>query len=216
MKILTHGEVTLVDSMGNDLSVVQGARISNGAALPEWRDGSDDKLIRFLAEHGHTSPFEHVTLKFYVKAPIFVLREWMRHRTLSYNEMSARYTKLRPEFWLPDKVRIPDPRNKQSSVEVDGQLESVHTRMTRAYDVAWYEYEEMLLHGVAREMARSVLPVGIYSEMIVSGNLLNWMRFYKLRATAEAQQEIRAYAYAIGDLIGAVAPESYAALRRNL
>ena len=216
MKVLNLGELTLVDSMGSDLSVVQGARISNGAALPEWRDGSDEKLIRFLAEHKHTSPFEHVTASFYVKAPIFVFREWMRHRTLSYNEMSGRYKKLKPEFFFPDKVRIPDPANRQGSVEVDSGLFALDANYSLAYDAAWTSYETMLEHGVARELARAVLPVGIYSEMIVTGNLLNWAKFWKLRVSPDAQLEIRKYAEAIGDELDKIAPLSFAALRYNL
>lgn len=216
MRVLNLGELTLVDSMGSDLSVVQGARISNGAAMPEWRGASDEKLIRFLAENHHTSPFEHVTAKFYVKAPIFVFREWMRHRTLSYNEMSGRYKKLRPEFFYPEKVRIPNPDNRQGSIEVDSGMPALMDHMDKAYAVAWQEYEEMLLHGFARELARSVLPVGIYSEMIVTGNLLNWMKFYKLRSSMDAQQEIRMYADAIGEELTKIAPLSFAALRYNL
>lgn len=216
MKVLNLGELTLVDSMGNDLSVVRAARISNGAVLPDWRTTADEKLIRYLAEHKHTSPFEHVTAQFYVKAPIFVIREWMRHRTLSYNEISARYKKMKPEFFYPKKVRIPDPANKQGSIEVDSGIFALEAQYATAYDSATRAYNHMIEHGVARELARAVLPVGTYSEMYVTGNLLNWMKFYKLRSSMDAQQEIRQYADAIGSELEKIAPISVAALRYNL
>lgn len=216
MKVLNLGELTLVDSMGSDASTVRAARISNGASMPAWRDTADPKLIRFLAEHHHTSPFEHITATFYVKAPIFVIREWMRHRTLSYNEISGRYTKLKTEFFYPDKVRIPDPANKQGSIEVDGGLFALDAQYSTAYDAAAKAYSHMLEHGVARELARSVLPVGTYSEMYATGNLLNWMKFYKLRSSPDAQKEIRDYADAVIVELEKIAPLSVAALRYNL
>ncbi len=218
MKILNAGVLDLVKFAGEDIDVVQAARISNGAALPDWRGAPDEHLIDFLAENEHTSPFEHAWFKFYVKAPIFVLREWMRHRTLSYNEMSGRYRKLRPEFWYPENPRIPDPDNKQSSIEVTGDLPLrfiTNTHMTEAYEKAWYDYEGMIAQGVAREVARAVLPVGIYSEMIVSGNFLNWWKFYRLRSQPAAQLEIRKYAEAIGDILAYHMPLAFTALRKE-
>lgn len=216
MKVLNAGSLELADWMGSDLSVARAARISNGAVMPEWRGEPDERLIRYLAEHHHTSPFEHVVASFFVKAPIFVLREWMRHRTLSYNEMSARYRQLEPEFFYPDKVRIADPRNKQGSIEVDSGLAALWANYQNAYDAAWDSYEQMLQHGVARELARSVLPVGIYSEMLVTGNLLNWMRFVKLRRSMDAQQEIREYANGVAEILAERVPLSQAALAANL
>lgn len=211
MRVLDKGELTLVDFMGSDLSVVQGARISNGAAMPDWRGAPDEKLIRFLAKNGHMSPFEHAVFKFYVKAPIFVVREWQRHRTFSYNERSGRYKEFDAEFYYPAGWRKPDPQNKQSSVytganEVFDALYSVS--VLRSFK----EYKRLLDEGVAREMARMVLPLSLYTEFIVTGNFRNWMHFLELRNTHEAQYEIRAYAQAIAGVLKEKMPISYDAL----
>lgn len=210
MKVLNNGGIALVEHMGSDHRIVQAARISNGAALPEWRGAADERLIRFLVEHDHMTPFEHATFTFYVKAPIFVIREWMRHRTFSYNEMSARYKQLKPEFYFPDSVRVPDPNNKQSSVSVedDELLDQMWAHMTDAYEVAFTTYEALIERGVAREIARSVLPVGIYSEMYVTGNFRNWMHFCDLRGSDDAQYEIQVYAHAILTMIAEEMPIS--------
>lgn len=214
MEVLNAGAVELVDFMGSDASVVQAARISNGAVMPDWRGAADEKLIKFLAQHDHMTPFEHATFKFYVKAPIFVIREWQRHRTFSYNEMSARYKKMKPEFYLPEVVRYPDPDNKQGSIPSDDPAWSVAVtgEMILAYSNAWQSYENMLDEGVAREIARSVLPVGIYSEMYVTGNFRNWMHWWWLRTGMGAQQEIRDYAHAVGEIIAEKMPLSFDAI----
>lgn len=214
MNVLNAGIVELVDSMGSDLSVVQAARISNGAAMPDWRGSKDEKLIRFLAKHNHMTPFEHATFKFYVKAPIFVIREWQRHRTFSYNEMSARYKELPMEFFWPYKARTPDPDNKQSSVMSDDPSTFIPmmAHLSRAYTASAEAYESMLQAGVAREIARTVLPVGTYSEMYVTGNFRNWMHWYFLRSSNEAQYEIRQYAKAIGEVLSEKMPISFDAL----
>jgi thymidylate synthase (FAD) len=214
MDVLNLGEVTLVDSMGTDLSVVQAARISNGAAMPDWRGAPDEKLIKFLAQHQHMTPFEHATFKFYVKAPIFVVREWQRHRTFSYNELSGRYKKLNPEFWYPDGARIQDPNNKQGSIPSENSLLNgeLRRRLELAYDYAWKSYEQLLERGVAREQARSVLPVGTYTEMYVTGNFRNWMHWWGLRSQADAQLEIQAYAHAVGHILAMKMPISFQAL----
>lgn len=214
MDVLNAGRVELVDHMGSDASVVQAARISNGAVMPDWRGAPDEKLIRFLAQHDHMTPFEHATFKFYVKAPIFVIREWQRHRTFSYNELSARYKKLKPEFFYPAQVRVPDPENKQSSIISDDQSmkQTMLFCMHDAYTKAWDEYEWMIEEGISRELARSVLPVGTYSEMYVTGNFRNWMHWWFLRSSGDAQQEIRDYAHAVGEQIEKIMPISFSAL----
>lgn len=217
MRVLNLGEIELVDHMGSDLAVVQGARISNGAALPDWRGAPDERLIKFLVEHDHLSPFEHATFKFYVKAPIFVIREWMRHRTFSYNEMSARYKKLRPEFYYPSMARVQDPENKQGSIYWDDPelTDLIQLDMKAAYEAAWFSYERMLEEGIAREMARAVLPVGIYSEMYVTGNFRNWMHFCSLRTHPDAQAEIREYARAAFTMIEEKMPLSTEEFRKK-
>lgn len=215
MQVLDKGELTLVDFMGNDLSVVQGARISNGAALPDWRGAPDERLIGFLAENGHMSPFEHAVAKFYVKAPIFVAREWQRHRTFSYNERSGRYKRFDPEFYTPQTWRKQDPENKQSSIDygedyyADGLYQVACLR-------AFKQYERLLNAGVAREMARMVLPVSTYTEFYVTGNFRNFMHFLELRNTPEAQWEIRVYAQAIAEILQEKMPLSFGALTRTV
>lgn len=211
MQVLDHGEVTLVDFMGSDLSVVQGARISNGAALPDWRGAPDERLIKFLAENGHMSPFEHAIAKFYVKAPIFVTREWQRHRTFSYNERSGRYKEFEPEFYEPTIWRAQDSKNKQSSIE-DPDLSYAGAIHAVACDNAFKQYKRMIEGGVAREMARMVLPVATYTEFYATGNFRNWMHFLSLRNTPEAQWEIRVYAAAIAEILKEKMPLSYEAL----
>lgn len=205
-----------MDSMGDDLAVVQGARISNGAAMPEWRGAPDEKLINFLAENKHMSPFEHAVFKFYVKAPLFVVREWQRHRTFSYNERSGRYKKFEPEFYVPLYARIPDPNNKQSSVEKDDIYMAGYQggAIVTAFEEAWKAYEAMLEKGIAREVARMVLPLNLYTEFIVTGNFRNWMHFLSLRNTPEAQLEIRVYAEAIAKVLEEKMPISFRALTR--
>jgi thymidylate synthase (FAD) len=217
VNVLNLGKIELVEHMGSDQSVVRAARISNGAVMPDWRGAPDEKLIRFLAQHKHMTPFEHNSFEFYVKAPIFVIREWQRHRTFSYNELSARYKKLKPEFYIPDQVRVPDPANKQSSIPVDNNhwRMSVKEQLFDAYTKAWEVYEGLVESGVAREIARAVLPVGIYSEMYVTGNLRNWMHFYKLRNSPDAQYEIRVYADAIGLYLQEHMPISFDALKNG-
>ena len=215
MDVLNAGVIELVDFMGSDASVVQAARISNGAVMPDWRGAPDERLINFLAEHEHMTPFEHATFKFYVKAPIFVIREWQRHRTFSYNELSARYKKLKPEFFYPKRARFQDPENKQGSIEYpEGDIMTTNTQamLTYAYDESWLVYEQLLEQGVAREIARGVLPVGIYSEMYVTGNFRNWMHWWFLRSSGEAQQEIRDYAHAVGEILSEKMPLSFGAL----
>lgn len=212
VQVLNAGAVELVDFMGSDKSVVQAARISNGAVMPDWRGAADEKLIKFLAQHDHMTPFEHATFKFYVKAPIFVIREWQRHRTFSYNEMSARYKKMKPEFFLPKNMRGPHPDNKQSSIEWDDDPTDEIGRMSLMYEMAWDAYDRMLRNGVAREIARAVLPVGIYSEMYVTGNFRNWMHWWWLRTGEGAQQEIRDYAHAVGEMLSEKMPISFNAI----
>lgn len=217
MKVLDKGELELIDFMGSDLAVVQGARISNGAAMPDWRGAPDEKLIRFLAKNGHMSPFEHAVFKFYIKCPIFVAREWQRHRTFSYNERSGRYKEFEPEFYVPEQARVQDPNNKQSSIVPAKELAYLHQgtawTLDAAYNHSYEVYEKLLGYGVAREMARMVLPLSLYTEFIVTGNFRNWMHFLELRDSPDAQYEIRVYAQAISDILKEKMPISYEALR---
>lgn len=212
--VLDHGYVRLVDSMGSDLSIVRAARVSYDAAWRAGEDqGSDKRLIRYLWAHKHTTPFEAVTFTFEVHAPIFVFRQWHRHRTWSFNELSARYRELPEEFYVPDPALIgSQATNNKQGRKLDGA--------DRAEQVAWYArgcsaqfslYQSLLADGWPRELARSVLPVSTYSTMFATVNLLNLLKFLTLRCDPHAQHEIRVYADAMQAMAASVAPVAVAA-----
>jgi thymidylate synthase (FAD) len=194
--------------MGSDLSIARAARVSYDAA---WRAGedqnSDAKLIRYLWKNRHTTPFEAVTFTFEVKAPIFVFRQWHRHRTFSFNELSARYRELPEEIYMPD-FRAQAKDNKQGSDGFIGDNEAATLRalFNDSYRNAFAAYRAALDYGVAREIARSVLPVATYSHMFCTVNLLNLLRFLTLRCDSHAQYEIRVYADAMRELIRPIVP----------
>jgi thymidylate synthase (FAD) len=212
--LLDHGFVRLVDSMGSDLSVVRAARVSYDAA---WRagenQGSDTKLINYLWENHHTTPFESVVFTFEVKAPIFVFRQWHRHRMWSYNEMSARYCELPEEFHVPrpEDIGVQSKSNKQARDLAGDPNMPAHHIIAAACAEAFVAYRKLLDCGTPRELARSVLPVATYSHMFGTVNLLNLMKFLTLRSDAQAQYEIRMYADAMRDLARTVTPVCLAA-----
>lgn len=219
IKLLDHGYVRLVDSMGNDLSVVRSARVSYDA---EWRAGEDEgkdaKLINYLMRNRHTSPFESVTFTFEVKAPIFVFRQWHRHRTWSFNEISARYAELPEEFYVPDadKITTQSVGNKQQRTSqelADSHL--CHEIIKESCFSAFYSYHELLLKGCPRELARGVLPVNTYSKMFATVDLHNLLGFIRLRDHSHAQYEIQVYAQAMLELIRDIVPVSVAAFESN-
>lgn len=211
--VLDHGFVRLVDSMGSDLSVVRAARVSYDAG---WRAGEDEKsdhrLINYLWRNHHSTPFESVTFTFEVKAPIFVFRQWHRHRTWSYNELSARYKELPEEFYVP-KVELIGEQSKDNK-----QVRSLNTDSDfskRDHELMYFEehckqafalYRSLLESGWPRELARSVLPVNTYSHMFCTVNLLNLLKFVTLRDHGHAQWEIRTYAQAMKELITPIVP----------
>lgn len=192
------GSVELIRVSGSDVDVVNAARVSYGKVSKEITD-RDSILINFLMEHEHTSPFEHNQVSFRIKAPIFVVRQWMRHRMNSYNEISYRYVKAPLEFYIPVKWRNQDTKNKQGSV---GSFENPEfTQLYKsAVDASVKVYEKLLENGVCREQARGVLPVTTYTEFIYTCNLHSLMHFLKLRLDAGAQFEIRAYARCLLEL----------------
>ena len=184
--------LTLVRASGSDVDVVNAARVSYGKVTTEITE-RDTKLIRFLAKHNHTSPFEHNQLSFRVKAPLFVARQWMRHRMHSYNEISYRYVKAPLEFYTPPKWRYQDTANKQASV---GSFDNpaLTQEYANAINHAVKTYETLLEQGVCRELARGVLPLCTYTEFIFTSNLHALMHFMKLRLHTGAQYEIRQFA----------------------
>jgi len=215
IKLLSHGFVRLVDSMGSDLSISRNARVSYDA---DWRvgedAGSDAKLIKYLYNNGHNTPFESVTLTFDVKAPIFVLRQWMRHRTWSFNELSARYRELPAEFYVPELAQITTQStdNKQMrTTEQNPYAGHIQAGINTQCHEAFWQYEELLEKGCPRELARGVLPVNTYSHMFGTVNLHNLFRFLGERLHPHAQYEIRVYAEAMLELIRPIAPVAVAA-----
>jgi thymidylate synthase (FAD) len=209
--VLDKGYVRLVDSMGSDLSVVRAARVSHDAAWRAGEDtGSDKRLIKYLWKNRHTSPFEHVTFTFEVKAPIFIFRQWHRHRTWSFNEVSARYKELDMGFFVPDPVNIGVQAlsNKQGRQGIG----DIHERNLQVQDLkdvyASIEqvYKYLLDCGWPRELARTVLPVGSYSAMFATVDLLNLFKFIELRADPHAQYEIQEYARALLKLVTPIVP----------
>jgi thymidylate synthase (FAD) len=218
--VLDHGYVRLVDHMGDDLSIVRAARVSYDAAWRAGEDtGSDKRLINYLWSHKHTTPFESVTFTFEVHAPIFVFRQWHRHRTWSFNELSARYRELPEEFYVPSAgvLKAQSQNNKQGrDGDLDPEIVEASTECMRTMGASAFEaYRCMLEAGVARELARSVLPVSTYSTMFATVNLLNLLKFCTLRCDPHAQYEIRVYANALIALIEPIVPTAIAAWRNN-
>ncbi len=225
IQLLDHGLVRLVDSMGSDLSIVRAARVSYDAASKAGEDeGSDSKLINFLMKHRHTTPFESVTLTFEVKAPIFVLRQWHRHRTQSYNEMSARYTQLPDEMFIPSiwSIGVQSTSNKQARTLGDvnpedrRRIEQGLLEYEASVHASYRTYERLLnVYKFPREIARAVLPLAIYSHMFTTLNLHNLFHFLGLRQPAGAQYEIRVYADAMLELIHPIVPVAVAAWEKH-
>jgi len=215
--VLDHGFVRVIDYMGDDAAIVQAARVSYGQGTRHARD--DAGLIRYLMRHWHSTPFEMCEIKLHVKLPVFVARQWIRHRTANVNEYSARYSILDREFYIP----APDALAAQSTVNNQGRgevlegteaqrvLEMLKGDSARAYD----HYEAMLSQegqqGLARELARMNLPMNIYTQWYWKTDLHNLMHFLRLRADAHAQYEIRVYADAICDIVKAWVPATWKA-----
>lgn len=211
-------QLELEDYMGNDDSPVRAARASFGKANKTGENPQADlRLTRYLAKHGHLTPFEHTSLKFFVKAPIFVVRQWHRHRIgWSYNEISRRYTEEQIEFHIPNKLRKQAKDNKQASLVYDWNDYNTEIRARSAIqdiaNSALYAYHWMLEQNVAREQARMVLPQNLYTSMVVTCNLRSLAHFIGLRDHDGAQHEIREYAKGMKMLAAEIFPNSMEAL----
>jgi thymidylate synthase (FAD) len=215
--VLDHGFVRVVDYMGDDAAIVQAARVSYGAGTKHVQN--DEGLIRYLMRHWHSTPFEMCEVKLHVKLPVFVARQWIRHRTANVNEYSARYSILDREFYIP----APDQLAAQSTVNNQGRgavlegaeaarvLDLLKSDANRAYD----HYEAMLSQdgqqGLARELARMNLPMNIYTQWYWKVDLHNLFHFLRLRADTHAQYEIRVYAEVIAACVRDWVPAAYAA-----
>lgn len=210
LKVLDHGHVRLIDFMGNDRRIVDAARVSYQVGTKAV--SSDRHLIRYLIRNYHTTPLEKIRFEFHVKLPLFVARQWMRHRTGTFNEVSARYSVLPDQFYIPQQVRKQSASNRQGSsdqivdeVKIGDPLEPIlidpQTFLEETSENAYAHYQALLEAGTARELARTVLPVNIYTEFYWTVDLWNLMHFLRLRLDPHAQYEIRVYAEAILSLI---------------
>ena len=211
-ELLDHGFVRLDGALADDLSVVNGARVSFARRKTEM-DESDEALIRFLMRDRHGSPFEHNAFRFHIRCPIFVAREWFRHRVGSFNEFSLRYAKASDDFYIPEledvRTQVGKP-GAYSFEQVEPEL-AEHTRekLREVYDAAFGAYEELVEAGVARELARSVLPVGAYTQFYWTVNARSLMNFISLRNAQFAQLEIRRYAEAVEAFFAELMPVTY-------
>ena len=197
--------VRLVDSMGNDAAIVQAARVSYGAGTKSVSD--DRALIRYLMRHKHTTPFEMVEFKFHIRAPIFVARQWLRHRTASVNEMSARYSIVDTGFFLPEELRKQSQSRGQGGEEPFGEGGSnLLAKQKAACDLAFHVYDELITKGVSRELARTHLPQSTFTEFYWKINLHNLLHFLELRIEDHAQKEIRDLAKQVYEVIRPIVP----------
>lgn len=215
--VLDHGFVRVIDYMGSDESIVQAARVSYGKGTKKTQE--DRGLIRYLMRHRHSTPFEMCEIKLHVKLPIFVARQWIRHRTANVNEYSARYSILDKEFYVPplENIGSQSTENKQGRTNDSLSLEQAQEiqNIFLSHSLQSYEYYEAMLSdptsGVARELARISLPVNFYTQMYWKIDLHNLFHFLSLRASDHAQQEIRAYAQVILDIVKIWVPSAYEA-----
>lgn len=196
-----HGFVNYVDHMGSDLAIVAAARQSNGAEASKGTE-KDAKLLRYLMVNHHTSPFEMAKIKFEIQMPVFVARQFVRHRMQNLNEVSARYTQLPDLFFRPSVWRTNEgTKNLQASVPAPHINKELADELAEdAYGTAWSSYQKLLEMGVARELARIVLPVGIYTKVISCWDMNNFLKFLTLRDDDHAQHEIREIAVAMKEI----------------
>ncbi|OGU17006.1 MAG: FAD-dependent thymidylate synthase [Ignavibacteria bacterium GWB2_35_12] len=211
---LDKGFVRLVDYMGSDDSIVQAARVSYGKGTKSVR--ADRELIRYLMRHRHTSPFEMVEFKFHVKLPIFVARQWIRHRTANVNEYSGRYSEMKDEFYIPDidQIRTQNTVNRQGRSDAtlpQNQAQEINEMLSNTQKQLFEEYKNMLDMDIARELARINLPLSTYTEWYWKIDLHNLLHFLKLRLDFHAQYEIRIYADKMAELIKPIVPLTYQA-----
>lgn len=206
VKILDHGFLRVVDWMGTDERIAESARISYKS--PSKGAEQDEKLIHYLWKNLHMSPFEQCSVTFNIKMPIFIMRQFVRHRTFKINEVSARYTELPSEFYIPEVWRKQDTKNKQGS---DGEFSenmnwAFSSDLSRNCEKSYEYYQSMIKHGVSREMARMILPVNIYTEIYVNCDLRNLLNFVQLREDSHAQYEIQVYGKAIKSVLEELYP----------
>lgn len=212
--VLDHGFVRLDAAEATDLSVVNGARVSF-LQMKDQLDEKDEGLIRFLIREKHASPFEHNFFRFHIRCPIAVAREWMRHRWSSFNEHSLRYSTAIDQFYVPEPPQVRSQTGKPGAYKFEtmdsGVAEEVRKLMAEQYRTAWDTYQAMLEMGVARELARFVLPVGLYTEFYWSVNARALMNFISLRNAETAMWEIARYGEAVEEFFAACMPSTHKA-----
>lgn len=218
IRVLDHGFVRLDACMADDLSVANAARVSFGKRKEVMED-ADHKLIGFLMRDRHGSPFEHNAFRFHIKAPIFVFREWQRHRIASYNELSGRYVKFEnPDFYVPEEFRQRVEGSKPGAYQYEkwkGGGKQAQALMLRHYQDCLDLYNHYVDGGMATEQARLVLPLGLYSEMYWTTNARSMMNFLSLRNEEQAQWEIRQYAMVVEELFAEQMPTTADSFREN-
>lgn len=245
-ELLDHGYIELIETWGNEERIIESARMSTGKGFLGWgpfhhaecstgqalsvcqcakREG-DEKLLRFLWSNAHATPFEMAGITIEVQAPIFVFREWHRHRVpFGYNELSARYTPMPNLNYVPTLERCmlgSDGRNKQAGTIKDAEVltegAALDWRATLAdfYDTAEELYQQALKAGVPKELARIVVPVGRYSRMRATGNLRGWLSFLQLRTAPNAQHEIRVFAEKVAEIVSVRFPRTYALFQEGM
>ena len=215
--VLDHGFVRVVDWMGDDSSPVQAARVSYGAGTKTKR--ADEKLIKYLMRNRHMTPFEMCEIKFHVKLPIFVARQWIRHRTANVNEYSGRYSEMGSDFYVPDKedIKYQSKTNKQGGDDEVPELIAAETcNLIRAASInSWETYKCLLDHDIARETARMVLGTNFYTEWYWKIDLRNLFNFLALRTDSHAQFEMRQYAHVIDKIVQDWVPVCHAAYKEH-
>jgi len=231
MKVLDQGYIQIISTMGSDQGIVEAARMSTQKGFLGWGTPDapgDEKLLRHLYRNKHTTPFEMAAAQIEVKAPIFVFREWHRHRTQSFNEMSARYVKLPNENYVPDAdtvLRRAEAACASKNNQARGTVERVPTRveveawleaLNESYAASEALYEKGLSLGIPKELARIVVPVARYSVMRAQANLLNWMKFIGLRSAPNAQYEIRAYSDSLYKILKNYFPRTFELLGEDV
>jgi len=218
-KVLDKGFVRLIDYLGGDKRIVQAARVSYGQGTKTIRE--DKGLIDYLISHQHTSPFEQVILTFHCKMPIFIARQWIRHRTARINEISGRYSVMADEFYVPapDQVKYQSKSNRQGRAEEDVPAElrqKVLDILTGEQKSAYENYRKLIDAGIARELARINLPLSLYTQWYWQIDLSNLFHFLKLRLDYHAQWEIRQYGKVIAEITKKVAPLAYEAFETHV
>ena len=213
-KVLDHGFVRLVDYMGSDQAIAQAARVSYGEGTKKVTE--DRGLIRYLLRHRHTSPFEMVEFKFHIKLPIFVARQWIRHRSASVNEYSGRYSVMKEEFYTPQPadIRFQSTVNKQGRSEEivpDEMKERFLSHLDKSNKESFGQYSQFVDEGLARELARIDLPLSLYTEWYWKIDLHNLFHFLRLRMDSHAQKEIRNYGMVMAEIVKTVCPMAFEA-----